>query len=313
MGFASRQTVAGRHAIRIGTILLLIGTAGTIIRHRPPRTFQSVERFESLAARVVEIPGATVDLAGVSLDWYGSMNVSTWRSNGQSVIQRDWTIDTNYTPQLAERMLPRRFAIRVRGNPPPPRVLSAIIDGRPAVFRDTMIRSRDSKPGEWIALSQVFDDSQWTTTVRILLATGEFHCPLPGDVSRKDGLSGEGRFEDAKYSTGELVDRAGHATVAVHWTTAGSQQYEYRVRALDRRRQWYVSSSAGTLQGATTVVQASDVREFPGLESSEISEIVVERRPAYWVEFNDVALYGKYPKFSAESATFQSDAFAPPK
>lgn len=240
------------------------------------------------------IPGATVELAGLSADWNGTLTSDWWRPNGVTVKKRTWSVPIDYLPHFKEGYS-RRLVVRIHGTEIPARLLAFDFDGEPGACSEHSVITADGNADEWLVLSRIFGGNQTTTALRMLIGSGDFDEPdNPSLVSDTPNVA-QGDFGDIQF-TAQIIKHAGRDAIQVDCHGAvDTPMYEFRVRLIDR-------------DGRSQVTDRLDHRDFNLAAASSpertylfdvpagynATKIAVERRPAHWVEFREVSLLARH-------------------
>lgn len=245
-------------------------------------------------ALVLAIPDATVELAGLSADWNGTLTSDWWRPNGVTVRKRPWSMATNYRPHFKEGFS-RRLVIRIHGSTAPARLLAFDFDGTPGACSEHSVIAADDDTDDWVVLSKIFGGNQTTTSLRMLVGSGDFHGPNMHSIAGDPPTGANGDFGDIQF-TAKIIEHAGRDAVQVDVHGAvTAPAYEFRTRLIDRQGQ---SQIANRLDRPTFKVAAESSPDrtilFEVPPGCSIANVIVERRLASWVEFREVSLLARH-------------------
>ncbi len=240
------------------------------------------------------IPDATVELAGLSADWNGTLTSDWWRPNGVTVKKRTWSIPIEYLPHFKEGYS-RRLVVRIHGAGTPARLLAFDFDGEPGACSEHSVITADGSADEWLVLSRIFGGNQTTTALRMLIGSGDFHGPDNPSRMSDPRTGAKGDFGDIQF-TARIIEHADRDAIQLDCHGAvGSPPYEFRVRLIDRDGR---SQIAGRVDRPDLNIAAESSPDrtylFEVPDGWQAAKVAVERRPAYWVEFREVSLLARH-------------------
>lgn len=296
--FLNRSHRLGPPLIAFGLLLLAICLrvrTADLVRANPAIILDVTSRSpvkpdEPLA---IAIPDATVELAGISADWNGTLTSDWWRPNGVTVRKRSWSMAIGYRPHFPEGYS-RRLVVRIHGSSTPARLLAFDFDGAPGACSEHSVITADDDADEWLVLSKIFGGNQTATAMRLLIGSGEFQGP-DNHAAEKDFTTGaKGDFGDVQF-TANIIEHAGkNAIQVVCHHAAAAPPYELRAGVIDRDGHMQVARRLDHAEFSTAAESSPDrTYLFDAPPGCLIANVVVERRPACWVEFHEVSLLAR--------------------
>lgn len=231
-------------------------------------------------------PEATIELVAVAVDWYGSMSPLWWRPDGTPINTRSWSIDPDYIPHLVDGEQQRVFVIHVQSKSHQPRMIDCEFDGDSAAERQFSVAGPQGHSAEWIGLSKKLKRQQRTTRLRLWIAAGPYFS-IPS-LDKQDQFTQFG-INLSEISCSGVQDHEGHAAIVVSgFRESTVRSVEFRIRAVNQSGQWH--ECLGSPAPSHSDAFSSRIFEFMELKSSEVAQFVLECRPIYCVEFQNIAL-----------------------
>jgi len=240
----------------------------------------------------IAIPDATVELAGISSDWNGTLTSDWWRPTGVMVKKRTWSIATDYVPRFTEGYS-RRLVVHIHGSEPRAHLLAFDFDGEPGACVEGAVTTADANPNEWLALTRIFGGNQVTTAVRMLVGSGNFERPDSASITRDDPDGTAGAFGDLQFTT-RIIDDANPDVTVLQLDCHGNdtdRHDEFRVSVIDDKGLQHFTKQRNRHDfNLATELAATRTYLFEVPAEGKIRQIVVERRPSYLIELYDISL-----------------------
>jgi len=231
----------------------------------------------------MSLPGGTVELAGISVDWYGAMSPVWWHADGSSYRVRNWAMDPRYIPTVVDDRQQRLVALRATSRADPASILDVRFDGDSDAYREFRITSAEIAD-TWRGLARIFPRQQVSTTIQVQVAVGPFE-PLEVEWHQDRG-TGLATREDLRL----VVRAAPYASgMAITFLEDGEPallpRYEFQVSVKVADERWRTgrrNARAGDAAAVAYLFETTDLDDVKGVR--------IHVRRVYGIEFQNVAL-----------------------
>lgn len=230
----------------------------------------------------ISLPGGTVELAGISVDWYGAMSPVWWHADGSSYRVRNWAMDPRYIPTVVDERQQRLVALRATSQTDPASILDVRFDGDSDAYRAFQITSAETAD-TWRGLARIFPRQQVSTTIQVQVAVGPFD-PLAVEWHLNAG-TGIATREDLRLVFRAEPHESGMAITFLKDGASARPQFELQVRVKGADEQWRTGR-----RGDAAPDTASAFYLFEAIDLDEVEAVSIHVRRVYGIEFQNVAL-----------------------